>query len=372
VTNSDDLVLQDAGRAPSSADARFQLVGRIAWQLVGIGILLAALTWLIWQLRVVVFPLFIAVLLACVLAPISRVLSGRGTPAGLAAAVPVVAFLVGLGVAGAVIVPAVADQVSDVRESVTDGLDRLEDWADRVQPLGRDGDDVAELRRNATSIAPDREALAAGTRTAGTILAGTILALIATFFFIRDRRRMVTVVVDRLPADWRDDAWTVARVVERSLVGYVRGAAVLGLVEGIAIGIAVTLVGGELALVLAVLTFLGAFVPFVGATASGVLAAGVTFAVAGTVPGLIVAGVAIVVQQLDNDLLAPVIYGRFMRLHPLVVLASLAVGIEVGGLMGAIAAVPVAATIAGIVRVGQERTTRSRLGLDDDLRPTAV
>jgi predicted PurR-regulated permease PerM len=372
VTISGDPVLRDAGRPLPSADTTLQIAGRIAWHLVGIGILLTGLIWLVWQLRVVVFPLFIAVLLASVLAPISRALCNRGAASGLAAAVPVLALVIGLGVAGVVIVPAIADQVDDLRASVTDGLDRFTDWVDRVEPLGLDGSDVDALRRNVTSATPDGDTLAAGARTAGMILAGTILALIATFFFIRDRRRMVTVVVDRLPGHWRDDAWTVARSVERSLVGYVRGAAVLGLVEGTAIGVAVTVVGGELAIVLAVLTFLGAFVPFVGAAVSGVLAAGVTFAVAGTVPGLIVAGVAIVVQQVDNDLLAPVIYGRFMRLHPLVVLASLAVGIEVAGLIGAIAAVPVAATIAAVVRVGQERTTRSRLGLGDDLRPLAA
>jgi putative heme transporter len=349
--------------------SRLQSWGQSAWQALGILALIAASLWLLWHLRVVVFPLFIAVLLASVLAPIERALRRRGTPDGIAAAAPVLALLALIVAAGFLIVPAIADQLTDLGSKISDGLDNVEEWVDRNQPFGLDGRDVASLRRDATGTTPDADTIATGARTAGTVVAGTILAFIAAFFFLRDGRKLVRWLIGTAPVAWRDDARTMARTVERSLVGYVSGAAVLGLVEGVTIGITVALVGGELPVVLGLLTFIAAFVPFVGAVVAGLLAIGVTLVVAGPVPALIVAVVAVVVQQLDNDLLAPLIYGRFVRLHPLVVLSSLAVGIESAGLIGAIAAVPVAATIAGVARVLRQRSTRSRLGLDEHLRP---
>ena len=106
------------------------------------------------------------------------------------------------------------------------------------------------------------------------------------------------------------------------------------------IGITLLLVGSSLVVPVMIITFLAAFVPIVGAVFAGVVATLVALATAGTIPALIVAGVAIVVQQLDNDLLAPVIYGRAIRLHPLVILLGIAAGGALFGFVGTFFAVP--------------------------------
>src|SRR3546814_3868656 len=90
----------------------------------------------------------------------------------------------------------------------------------------------------------------------------------------------------------------------------------LGLVEGAAIGITLALVGAELAWPVALLTFVAAFVPIVGAVLAGVVAILVALATAELGGAIVVAIVALVVQQLDNDLLAPVVYGRALQMHP--------------------------------------------------------
>jgi predicted PurR-regulated permease PerM len=117
----------------------------------------------------------------------------------------------------------------------------------------------------------------------------------------------------------------------------------LGAVEGVVIGITLVLVGAGLALPVAVLTFFAAFFPFVGAIAAGVVAVAVALVTSGPAAAGIVAIVAVVVQQLDGDVLAPVIYGKALQLHPLVVIVAIASGGALAGLIGAFVAVPLVA-----------------------------
>lgn len=139
----------------------------------------------------------------------------------------------------------------------------------------------------------------------------------------------------------------------------------LGIVEAMIIGAAVWIVGGRLVAAIVVVTLLGAFVPIVGAVVAGIIAVLVTLVTAGTTPAIIVAVVAIVVQQLDNDVLAPVIYGRSLQLHPLVILLGIASGSALFGVVGALLAVPVLSVILNVIDEGRNPSIERRL-LDDD------
>jgi predicted PurR-regulated permease PerM len=141
----------------------------------------------------------------------------------------------------------------------------------------------------------------------------------------------------------------MGRQAWETLGGYLRGAALLGVVEGTIIGATVALVGGRLAVPVGVLTFMLAFVPFAGAIVAAVLAVLVTLATAGGPAALIVLIVAVAVQQLDNELLAPVVYGRTLQLHPVVLLVAIVAGGALFGLPGTILAVPVTAVTARLV-----------------------
>jgi predicted PurR-regulated permease PerM len=131
--------------------------------------------------------------------------------------------------------------------------------------------------------------------------------------------------------------------------GYLRGVAVVGVVDGALIGLALALLGVPLALPLAVLTAVGAFFPIVGAVTAGALAALVALVSKGPVTALLVVGVTVLVQQLEGNLLQPVVMGRSLDLHPVVVMVALSVGGILGGIVGAFLAVPaVAVAVAGI------------------------
>src|SRR3546814_935330 len=123
----------------------------------------------------------------------------------------------------------------------------------------------------------------------------------------------------------------------------------LGLVEGAAIGITLALVGAELAWPVALLTFVAAFVPIAGAVLAGVVAILVALATAELGAAIVVAIVALVVQQRDNDLLAPVVYGRALQMHPLIILFAVVSGGALFGMAGTVLAVPVTAVALNVV-----------------------
>jgi len=191
-------------------------------------------------------------------------------------------------------------------------------------------------------------------------VAGSLLALIVTFFLIKDRDTFVGLGLRTVGRERRPTLRALGERAWSTLGGYLRGVALLGIVEAAIIGTAVWIVGGRLVAAVAVVTLLGAFVPIVGAVVAGVVAVLVTLVTAGTTPALIIAVVAIVVQQLDNDLLAPVIYGRSLRLHPLVILLGIASGSALFGFVGALLAVPVLSVVINVIDEARNPTIERR------------
>lgn len=141
-----------------------------------------------------------------------------------------------------------------------------------------------------------------------------------------------------------------------TLGGYARGTAVIALVDAVIIGIALLVLGVPLPL--AVVVFLGAFVPPLGATLAGVLCALVALVTNGPVTALIVIGVVIVVNQVEGDVLALIVFGRALSLHPLAILLALAAGTVLAGLVGAVLSVPVAAVTWTVIRTWWLRTSQ--------------
>ena len=127
------------------------------------------------------------------------------------------------------------------------------------------------------------------------------------------------------------------------LGGYVRGTATVALVDAVLIGLGLFIIGVPLALPLAVIVFIGAFVPIVGATVAGILAALVALVTTGPVEALIVVAIVVAVNQLEGNLLQPVVLGNALKLHGLVVLLALTAGTILGGIVGAILSVPLTA-----------------------------
>lgn len=325
------------------------------WRLLVLAAVVVGLVWLIGRLRVVVFPVILAVFVARALRPVAGRLVDRGWRPGLAAATAMVGGLVVVAAVAVLIVPAVADEFGDLGPTLTEAVDDLEAWLVEDSPFDVDREDVARWRRqirDAADSALDSNTglVVKGATIALEVVAGLLLAVIVTFFFLKDGPRFRDQTLRLFRPDRRP---TIERMVDRAwetLGGYLRGAAVLGVVEAIAIGLALLLTGSSLVIPMMVLTFAAAFVPFVGAIVAGVTATLVALATAGPVAALVVAAVALVVQQLDNDVLAPWVYGRALSLHPLVVLLSIVAGGALFGIAGTVLAVPVTAVAVNVFR----------------------
>ncbi len=336
--------LSSTTRRRRTVSPTLDIVAGYSWRILAVALAVAALVWLTGQLLLVVVPCAVAGLLARALWPVARYALRRDVRPALAAAITLIGFIVVLTAALGLVGGSIAGEVDQIAPTVTEGIDDLTNWLVDDSPFDVSRADVQRVREQAAdslrSAAGSGGGVASGAIVAVELVVGLLLSLIITFFLLKDGRRWKDRLVAALPADRRVAA-------DRSIVrgwdaagGYLKGAAVLGIVEAIAIGLTLLLTGSSLVVPVMLITFLAAFVPIVGAVVAGVVATLVALVTAGTIPALVVAGVAVVVQQLDNDLLAPVIYGKALRLHPLVILLGIAAGGALFGFVGTFFAVP--------------------------------
>jgi putative heme transporter len=328
--------------------------GAYAWRLIGIGIIGWALLELLAALWVLVLATAVALLLGRALDPVANVLRRRGLRPALVAAVTLVGFLLVLAGIVALLVPPIVDEFTDLGPTLEESIDDLEDWLVQDSPFDVSRRDIREFRDTAGERARDALESQGGTVVSGTVVAfevitGIVLALITTFFLLKDGDRFGRWLLTFVPGERRPLVRRLAAKAWQTLGGYLRGSATLGVIEGIIIGTTVWIVGGALAIPVAVITFFAAFLPFAGAVLAGAVAVLVTLVSAGVTPAVIVLVVAVLVQQLDNDFLAPIVFGRNLELHPLVVLAAIVGGSTLFGVFGAVLAVPVIAVLINVV-----------------------
>ena len=332
-----------------------------SWRFLLIVAALVVVAFAVGRLWVVILPAMLGLLLATVLWPPARVLR-RYLPASLAA---LLVLLGGVGVLfglGAILVPQVAGQWEELGNAVVGGLNNLRDMVSRPPfNLGQEqvnnliDQAIGELRSNAQSIAGG---VLSGVLTAGNFLFNTLLALVLCFFFLKDGPKFVP-----WASGWVGSraAPHVAALSHRSwdtVSGFIRAQALVGFVDAVAIGIGLALLGVPLALPLAVLIFFGAFVPIIGAVVTGALAALVALVTNGPVTALIVVGLVLVVQQLEGNVLQPILVGRTLDLHAALVILAVGAGGSLAGITGAFLAVPVFAVATAMVRYGREQLDR--------------
>jgi putative heme transporter len=348
---SDDTAHPVPTGGPPRAERLWKL-GRTAWALVGVALVLALLGYVASALVIVVVPVILALFPATLLAPVADLLRRIGLPSALAA---LVALLFGLGVFFGILAGAIAlvvAQAPELLESAAEGVGEIEAWLED-DPLGIGVEgfaDAAEFLQEQLGEVGDL-AGQAGTAAvlAFEVVAGVLLMFVVLFFYLKDGRRLRDAIVTTVPAHRQP---IVREGLDRSwatLSSYLQGQLLVALVDAIFIGVGLLILGVPLALPLAILVLFGGLFPIVGAVATGALAVLVALADGGLTTGLIVLGIVLLVQQLESNVLEPLILGRTIHLHPLVVLAAIAAGATVLGVLGAFLAVPVAAITALIV-----------------------
>lgn len=330
---------------------RIWRAGRTAWAFVGILVALAALGFVLSELSLIVVPLILALFPATLLVPVARWLGKRGLPDALAALVSILAGIVLIGGLIGAMVPLVIIEWPELTESASDGIAQIEEFLDD-EPFGMDVggiDGLLEMAREQLGELGDLAPQAATAAFAAfEVLAGLLLLVVALFFYLKDGTRLADAIVTTLPERSRARARKLMGGSWETLGKYFRGQLLVALVDAVFIGIGLLILGVPLAVPLAVLIFFGGLFPIVGAVATGSLAVLVALADGGLVTGLIVLGIVIGVQQLEGNVLEPIILGRAISVHPLLVILAITAGSLTVGILGAFLAVPVAA-IAGRV-----------------------
>jgi putative heme transporter len=331
-------------------------VGRLAWTALGVLALVVVAGLVLRELALVVVPLVLALFPATLLVPVARRLEQWRIPRVLAAMVTLLGGLLLLAGIAAGTVTLVVAQLPDIVESAGEGIEGLEEQVRRVVP-GFEVPALGELRERIQGQILDPEggaSAAAGqfvrmTLGAVEVVAGVLLFVVILFFYVKGGRSLAEGFAGFLAPGSRERVMALADEAWGTLGSYFRGQLLVALVDAIFIGVGLLLLGVPLALPLAVIVFFGGLFPIVGAVATGVLAVLVAFADAGLGVALIVAGLVLAVQQLEGNVLEPLILSQVIDLNPLTIILVITLGAVVLGVLGAFLAVPTAAITKKLV-----------------------
>lgn len=330
---------------PVSLDRAAGWTWRLLVCLAGLVAVLALLVFL----KAVVLPALVALTIAPALLPLTDWLRRRGVGRPAAALSLVVALALVAGLI-ALVTTSIVAQYDELAEAVRRGVERATQWLEGEPfDLSLDGVDRLDTRLS-DAWGQASGYLVAGLRAGATLIAGLVLAVALLYFVLRDGRGAWRGVLRRLGPDNRPAVDRAGAMAWGQLAGYVRGTALIAAIDAVLIGVGLALLGVPLVFPLAVLIFLGGFVPFVGATITGLVAVLVAFADEGGVTALVAAAIVLGVQFVEGNFLQPIVQSRTVDLHPAIVILSVAAGGSLFGILGAFLAVPVVAVAFAFVR----------------------
>ncbi|WP_375385411.1 AI-2E family transporter [uncultured Microbacterium sp.] len=352
-----------ATRAPWSlwADGFGRLAIR-AIQIIVVLIVVAAVIFGIQSLTLVTIPLVLALIIASAFAPVMRWMRRRGIPSLLATVITLLGIVVLLGGITWLIVWAVENQWDDLYAQAQDGFTELLAWVQTL-PFSPDQAQLDQWGQQLTGFLTSSQfgsGALAGVGAVANFVTGFVLLVTVLFFFLKDGPQMWEFVLRPFHGDHYMRARRIGDKTVTVFGSYLRGTAGVALVDAVGILIGLLILQVPLAIPLAVLVFLLAFIPIVGATLAGILAALVALVANGWVNALFVVGVVVLVNQLEGNFLQPFLMGRSMKLHAFVILVALTIGTVLGGIVGAVLAVPITAAAWGVIQVwdGPDRPVR--------------
>ncbi len=304
------------------------------------------------RLQLIALAVFAALLISALLWPVTSRLRRAGASRGLAAAVTVLGLVLLLAGVGTLASRQAGHDITQLQTSVSGGIDKVQNWL-VTGPASVDQQQIDRYRGQIRDAIRDNQSRLAtgavqGARTALEVLGGTVLVLFTTFFLLFDGERIWRWVLRLFSAHVRPEVDEAGTRAWRTLTGYIRGTILVATVDAVFIGLGLLLTGTPLVVPLALLTFLAAFIPLVGATVAGIAAVLVALVAKGPAVALIIAAVVLAVQQLEGHILQPLVLGRAVHLHPLAVAFGITAGSIIAGIPGAIVAVPLIAVITTV------------------------
>ena len=321
---------------------------------------------LVWVARQVLTWLLIALFLALALNPLVEWFQRHGIPRrGLASAVT---FLLALGAIvglSALFIPTLVDEANgfvrafpDYVRDITEGrgeLGRLAeryDLVERLQASVEEGGASRVLGLSSTALAL--------TKSIVTLIVAVVTIAFMTFFMLLEGPHWLERIYSVLPDDSRDRWRGVGQKIYRTVGGYVTGNLFISFIAGTATTVLLLILGVPYAFALGLLVAILDLIPIAGATLAAIIVSSVAF-LDGTLNGIIVLVFFVLYQQLENHVLQPLVYSRTVQMSPLAILVSVLIGAELAGVVGALAAIPVAGTLQVLVQAGFEER-RSRQG----------
>ena len=312
------------------------------------------LFWVLGKLWSILLPVVLGLLIATVLWPTTRFLRKHRWPPALAASTVLLAAVALFAGIIAAIAPSVANQVTELSDAATSALQDVQEWL-QGPPFNFGEDQIGNAVDSVINSIQDNAQNIAGYALTGASVVGNsllnlVLALVLVFFFLKDGPRWVPWLsaqtgprVARHVAALSYKSWS-------TLSEFIRQQALVGFIDAFFIGLGLWILGVPLVIPLAVLTFFGGFVPIIGAVVAGAFAVLIALVSNGFTTALIVLGIVLLVQQIEGNILQPIIQGRGFNMHAAVVILAVTAGSSLAGITGAFLSVPVAALIAVVYR----------------------
>lgn len=319
----------------------------VAW------LVLAFTVWLLARMlagvATVSFAVVAALLLSALLMPVADALARLRCPRWLGALLSVALLVCAVLASVVLMVDRATQQLPDLQRAITQAIDDIRHRL-TSPPLSLSPDRIQQMHNRAVElIAHMAPSPAAGGGLLLQLLSGAVLALFVLFFLLKDGERIWSWFLSWVPAQHRARTDHAGRLAWTTLTHYVRGTVLVALIDAFGIGLAMFLLDVPLFVSLTLVTFIGAFVPIVGAFVSGAVAVVVALVTVGPVPALALFGAVVAVQQLEGNVLQPLIMGRALELHPVVIVVGVSTGGLVGGVPGAVVAVPLTAAAYRVV-----------------------
>lgn len=334
----------------------------VALQLVAVAAGLWVLAWVVGKAWVIVLPVVLAIIICTVLWPPVGWLLRKGVPPAAAVLLVLVFALAVVAGLFAAVAPAIVEQSTELAEQATAGVVQVKDW------LGGPPLNINDAQLNSAVTAINDQLNSSGAQIASGLFTGVgaatsalitlFTSVVVTFFLLKDGPRFVPWLRRTVGMPAAPHLAEILQRVWSTLGGFIRTQALVSLVDAVLIGIGLVVLGVPLAYALAILTFIGGFVPIVGAFVAGGLAVLVALVANGPVNALIVLGIILAVQQLEGNVLQPWLQSKSMKLHAVIVLLAVTLGASTFGVIGAFLAVPVAAAAAVIIRYYGEQVGR--------------
>ncbi|MBB2988820.1 putative PurR-regulated permease PerM [Mycolicibacterium iranicum] len=326
-----------------------------SWRLLVIFAAVLTVLWLMLRLEILVVPVALATIIAALLMPVVDFLDRRGAPRGGAVALVLLTGFALFGGLLAFVVTQFVEGAPDLVGQVSTSIEGVGRWL-TDGPLQVSDQQINQARDTAIeALQSNQEKLTSGAlSTAGTlteILTGALLVFFTLIFLLHGGRNIFGFITKIFPSHVRGRVRDAGRAGFRSLIGYVRATFLVAAVDAIGIGVGLAIMGVPLALPLASLVFMGAFVPLVGAVVTGFVAVIVALIAKGWIYALITFGLIIAVQQLEGHVLQPLVMGRAVAIHPLAIVLVIAGGGVLAGIVGALLAVPALAFLNSAIRV---------------------